>query len=249
MTPTAAPGHAAKDGGQAATSIHFEAGQEAAAMALAARLSTSTGAPYRSCAAPPPRSAWQLYLDAGGIALSRGGETHPLRLAAAPLGRRRARGLGLARACGAGPGVRLLDATAGWGIDGLTLAGLGCAATLVERSPIVYALLEDRARRSGVAARIEFGDSQDWMAQGFDVIYLDPMFETRRKPALPGKALQLLRQVAGAAPATPSALLRLARSHARRRVVLKRRVYAKPLAPPDWQIQGRTVRFDVYLPT
>ena len=248
MTP-AAPCHAAKAGGQAVTPIHFEAGQETAALALAARLSASTGSPYRSCVAPPPRSAWQLYLDAGGIALARGGETRPVRLNAAPLRRGRVHGSGLARACGAGRGVRLLDATAGWGSDGLTLAGLGCAATLVERSPIVYALLEDRARRSGVAAHIEFGESQDWMAQGFDVIYLDPMFETRRKPALPGKALQLLRQVAGAAPATPGGLLRLARSHARRRVVLKRRARAKPLAPPDWQIQGRTVRFDVYLPT
>ena len=230
------------------TPIHFAAGLEAPAATLAARLSAA-GGHYRACPAPLPQTGWQLYLDADGIALSRAGERKPFRLNAAPLLRRtQGRDVGIARAAGAGPGVTLLDATAGWGTDGLTLAHLGCEATLVECSPPVFALLEDLARRSGLNAQVQLGDARTRMAADFDVIYLDPMFEARAKPALPGKALQVLREVAGEPPGAPLELLRLARRHARERVVLKRRARSRPLATPHWQIRGRAVRFDVYRP-
>ena len=229
------------------TPIRFAPGQEAAAAALAARLSTA-GAPYQSSSAPLPQTGWHLHLDARGIALRKAGEAKPFRLEAAPL-KRPARELGIARACGAQRGVKLLDATAGWGTDGLTLALLGCAATLVECSPRAFPLLEDLAQRSGLPARIHLGDARTHMADGFDVIYLDPMFEPHPKSALPGKALQVLRDIAGEAPAAPIDLLALARRHARSRVVLKRRARSRPLVAPNWQIKGRTVRFDVYLPT
>ena len=230
------------------TPIHFAAGQEAAAATLAARLSAAGGR-YQACPAPLPHTGWQLHLDADGIALRHASENKPFRLAAAPLLRRsQARDVAIARAAGAGPGVTLLDATAGWGTDGLTLARLGCEATLVERSPRVFALLEDLARRSDINALVQLDDARTRMAADFDVIYLDPMFEARAKAALPGKALQVLREVAGEPPAAPLELLRLARRHARERVVLKRRARSRPLATPHWQIRGRTVRFDVYLP-
>ena len=232
----------------AATPIHFAAGLDAPTLALAARLSAA-GTPYRACPAPLPEGGWQLHLDANGLALAKAGEKQPFRLDAAPLLRRtKARDSGIARAVGAGPGVKLFDATAGWGTDGLTLARLGCSATLVECAPLAFALLEDLARRSGIDAHIQFGDARMCMAEGFDVIYLDPMFEPRSNPALPGKALQVLREVAGEPPATPLELLALARHHAQERVVLKRRARSRPLATPHWQIRGRTVRFDVYRP-
>lgn len=59
----------------------------------------------------------------------------------------------IAKAVGVQPGIRprVLDATAGLGRDGFVLASLGCEVTLVERQPLIAALLEDgleRARRA-----------------------------------------------------------------------------------------------------
>ena len=57
----------------------------------------------------------------------------------------------IARAIGIASGVRptILDATAGLGRDAFVLASLGCAVTLIERHPLVAALLEDGLQRAG----------------------------------------------------------------------------------------------------
>ena len=70
-----------------------------------------------------------------------------------PDGRRRPGKSALARACDAGSGLRVLDATAGWGTDGLALARLGCYVQMLETNPLVYAMLDDRLRGSGVRLR------------------------------------------------------------------------------------------------
>ena len=171
----------------------------------------------------------------------------------------------LARAVGlkgnAAPVV--VDATAGLGRDAFVLACLGCTVQLLERSPIMAALLHDGLRRarqdselgSLVAARLslELADGQDWLRRLAperqpDVIYLDPMYPHRRKTALVGKEMRLLRQVAGADPDAP-ALLEAALGCARRRVVVKRPRLAPPLVgpPPTLHITAPNTRFDVYL--
>ena len=78
----------------------------------------------------------------------------------------------------------ICDATAGIGREGCLLAALGASVTLVERSPIIAALLQDALRRSQTSwqARVELicQDSCQFLqatTQPFDVIYLDPMFE------------------------------------------------------------------------
>ena len=235
-----------------ATAIHFAAGHHAAAQRLAQRLSGDT-ATFAPSAAPFPAVGWHLCLDAAGLALRKTGVRRPFRLTPTTLQRRgAATKLAIARACGARPGLRLLDATAGWGTDGLTLASLGCDATLAERNPKAFALLEDLARNIGNAARAELIDARARMPDGFDVICLDPMFEPDGKGALPAKPLQILRDLT-CEPGTPAELggaelLHLARRYASDRVVLKRRARAPALACPAWQIRGRTVRFDVYRP-
>ena len=235
-----------------ATAIYFDPAQAVAAHALARRLSGQAAA-YQPSPGPFPALGWHLFLDAAGLALRKTGERRPFRLTPAAFHRRSAASrLAIARACGAGPGLRLLDATAGWGTDGLTLASLGCDATLAESNPKAFALLEDMARRTRSAARLELIDARSKMPDGFDVICLDPMFERDGKGALPGKPLQILRELTrepGAPPDVGAAeLLHLARRCASDRVVLKRRANAPALACPDWQIRGRTVRFDVYRP-
>ena len=56
----------------------------------------------------------------------------------------------LARAVGIKPGIRpsILDATAGLGQDSFLMATLGCKVTMVERSPLIAALLYDGLERA-----------------------------------------------------------------------------------------------------
>ena len=55
----------------------------------------------------------------------------------------------IAKAVGIAQGVRprVLDATAGLGKDAFVLASLGCEMSLIERQPLIGALLEDGLAR------------------------------------------------------------------------------------------------------
>lgn len=162
--------------------------------------------------------------------------------------------------------LRVVDATAGLGRDAFALAGRGFAVTMIERSPIVAALLADgvgRAQASGepgvasAACRLslQVGDATlllpAWRGTAPDVIYLDPMFPDERKSALPKKEMRLFQQLL--LPAADEAdLLRSAQMTARRRVVVKRPLKGPPLAgaAPSYSLTGKAVRFDVYaMPT
>ncbi len=147
----------------------------------------------------------------------------------------------LARACGdRGP---VLDAMAGWGTDALTLQALGLSVQVVERQPVVWGML----RGQGLDA--ELGDGFAWLqGQRWPVIYLDPMFEPRGRKGLAKQPLQMLQQLAFADTRPLCEWIEAARLAAEHRVVLKQRRTAPPVATPDWQLKGRTVRFDVYLP-
>jgi len=153
--------------------------------------------------------------------------------------------------------LHILDATAGLGRDGFTLAALGARVTLVERHPTVARLLADARQRAlgdaataQAAARTEIvcADARKLIGPParFDVVYLDPMYPERGKAALAKKELQLLRELTGG-DADADALLESA--HARRRVVVKRPRGAPPLAgrPPSLALSGTQARFDVYL--
>jgi 16S rRNA (guanine1516-N2)-methyltransferase len=124
----------------------------------------------------------------------------------------------LGRAVGIGRGrrPRVLDATAGLGRDAFSLAAMGCRVTMVERSPIVAALLEDglrRARQNAATASVVQENLSLVVADactllqpgpglrlGLDcpeVIYLDPMFPDRRQSARSRKEMERLRLVLG----------------------------------------------------
>jgi len=162
----------------------------------------------------------------------------------------------LARACAAAPGVRVHDAFAGWGTDGLVLAALGCVVHMSERSPEVHRLLRCRLRESAgrhenagrrITSALEDARTRWHQPGAFDVVYLDPMFGEHPKTALPAKHMQVLAELA-APVENLEASLEAARRVALARVVIKRRAAAKALLHPDWQVQGSSVRFDVYRP-
>lgn len=172
---------------------------------------------------------------------------------ATELRRRAADGSTLKRACGALTDTRVLDPMAGWGVDALLLAAAGARVVAVEQEPALHALGRDLARRSGIPG-VEFhcGDGRLALAtaEPFDVVYLDPMFPAHGKTALPGKRMQVTRALPGAETdmSTDELLcwIEAGRTAARRRVVLKRRLKDPVVGSPDWQIKGRSVRFDVY---
>lgn len=170
----------------------------------------------------------------------------------------------LARAIGV-KGLTLpavMDATAGLGRDAFILAKLGCRVNLVERSPIIAALLRDGLDRAladddtrAVAERMQLqvGDAVTIMSrlaehERPDVIYLDPMYPHRSKSALVKKEMRLLRALVGEDLDAPQ-LLEVALRVARNRVVVKRPRLASALpgVAPSHILLGSTTRFDVYV--
>ncbi|MCG8312281.1 MAG: class I SAM-dependent methyltransferase [Pseudomonadales bacterium] len=153
----------------------------------------------------------------------------------------------------------VIDATAGMGRDSFILAVLGCEVTLLERNPIVAALLKDGIMRyrdasadgQQIAARMRFleGDfqTQAMSLAPFDVVYLDPMFPHREKSALVKKEMQIFKEIVGA-DADSDDLFPIARSVAKKRVVVKRPSKAEFLAnkKPTYSVTGRSSRFDIY---
>ncbi|TDB37349.1 MAG: hypothetical protein D9V46_04530 [Deltaproteobacteria bacterium] len=169
----------------------------------------------------------------------------------------------IARAVGLKGGTSLvvLDLTAGLGRDSFILASLGCTVRMVERSPMVAALLADgieRARQepalAGIMARLSLipGESMEilrtWQGEHPEVICLDPMYPHRGKSAMVKKEMRLIRLLVGD-DEDSDGLLAAALTVATRRVVVKRPRLAPALAgpAPNFTIGGKNSRFDVYL--
>jgi len=153
----------------------------------------------------------------------------------------------------------VVDATPGLGRDAFVLVSVGCNVTMIERSPIVAALLEDGIRRlhhgyPALAERmaLQHGNSaevmQYWKSEDVDAIYLDPMFPHKKKSALVKKEMRLFQQLLGH-DLDADALLAPALALATSRVIVKRPNSAEVLAGvnPSMAIESKKHRFDVYL--
>ncbi|MGD2119070.1 MAG: class I SAM-dependent methyltransferase [Chromatiales bacterium] len=171
----------------------------------------------------------------------------------------------LARAVGIKAGFlpQVLDVTAGLGRDAFVLASLGCQVDMLERSPVMAALLDDALQRAASHAEVSdicqrmhllFHDSRDYLQQLTeeqypDTIYLDPMYPERRKSALVKKEMRLLQQLVGKDEDSGELLL-LALQRANKRVTVKRPKNAEYLAgiEPHASINSPNTRYDIYLP-
>jgi 16S rRNA (guanine1516-N2)-methyltransferase len=215
----------------------------------------------------PPRVV--LWVDDEGLGL-RGppAGASPRRSPQPPTTRRSGRE-GLLRALGGPPSrVSVIDATAGWGADAGVIAAAGARVTMIERSEVVAAILEDalaRWRSAGIEASTRMhlvrGEARALLESGAhraDVVYLDPFYAGQGDALTTAADLRWLRVAArwgdasGEAPDPDSdaLLLRAARAAADRRVVVKRPIAAEPLAgvAPSGSLRGRTTRFDLYAP-
>ncbi|HZJ95773.1 MAG TPA: class I SAM-dependent methyltransferase [Thiopseudomonas sp.] len=168
----------------------------------------------------------------------------------------------IAKAVGIQPGVRprVLDATAGLGRDAFVLACLGCHVHMLERHPVVAALLADGLRRAELDAQVaeivqrmplQVGDAielmKNWAAQVPQVIHLDPMFPSRDKSALVKKEMRLFQPLVGGDDDAPE-LLAAALALASHRVVVKRPRKAPAIAgvAPSYSLDAKSSRYDIY---
>ncbi|QEA39029.1 rRNA methyltransferase [Pistricoccus aurantiacus] len=176
------------------------------------------------------------------------------------------RGQLVAKACGLGraESPQVVDATAGLGRDAFVLASLGARVLMIERVPMIFALLEDglaRARlapeTAAIAKRLQLirGDASREMSElirsvGIEpqVIHLDPMFPHREKSALVKKEMRVFQELAGSDADAPR-LLEAALDLATHRVAVKRPRRAPALHGPKPQhvIEGKTSRYDLYV--
>ncbi len=156
--------------------------------------------------------------------------------------------------------LTICDISAGLGRDAFVLASLGAQVVMIERSPIVGALLQDgwqRARQVAWIGALSWDflqqDSQTYLQslptdQRPQVIYFDPMFPERKKSALVKKEMRILREIVGEDADAP-ALLELALKVAQQRVVVKRPRISSPIPgiAPSFNLTGQSSRFDIYL--
>lgn len=173
------------------------------------------------------------------------------------------RGEAVAKAVGIKSGYLpdVVDATAGLGRDAFVLAAVGCKVRMLERNPVVAALLDDGLRRGYDDAEIG-----GWLRERLtllhassltallsvqlapDVVYLDPMFPHRQKSALVKKEMRVFQSLVGE-DLDADGLLMPACGLAKKRVVVKRPDYAPYLAEskPQASITTKSHRFDLYI--
>lgn len=178
------------------------------------------------------------------------------------------RGQAIARAVGLKSGATpsVLDATTGLAGDAYVLATLGCPITLIERSAVVFALIEDAIERASLndsfspilhqGFQVFNCDAKDYIDEQLakynsqatpDVIYIDPMYPHRKKSALVKKDMQILQHLHQQDEDSAS-LLEKALLYANKRVVVKRPVHAETLSnqKPDTCIRSKKTRYDIY---
>lgn len=232
---------------------------------LAARL----GVPLLKQEDPPEEGSWVLFFEEETLFLFniQHPELRPITIEflGGEFGRRwktASRNDLLAKAVGLKKGTRtILDATCGFGYDAFFLATFpDVEMHACERHPVAAELVMDALIRVKEEGRFEefpfyfhFEDSLEFLArsdQGFDAIYLDPMYPREdSKSAKQKKEMQLFRDLVGK-DLDADNLFELAWKKAKKRVVVKRPDDASPLGvsrQPDFSIDGKTVRYDVYL--
>ena len=176
------------------------------------------------------------------------------------------RGQAIAKAMGLKSGITpcILDTTAGLAGDAFVLATLGCPITLIERSPIIFSLIENAVERASLSDKFQTilkqgfhiinCDANDYInkqlseqTEAPDVIYIDPMYPDRKKSALVKKDMQILQRLHEKDDNT-SELLDNALKYAGKRVVVKRPIQAETINKkvPDTCIKSKKTRYDIY---
>ncbi len=156
----------------------------------------------------------------------------------------------------------IIDTTAGLGRDSFILASMGFRIIMLEKSPIIHALLSNALSRAAAVPALANiiermtliqTDAVQWLPDNAmhthpDIIYLDPMFPARQKSAQVKKEMVLLQRLLPSEQDNAS-LFKQALACAAKRVVVKRPRLANNIADqaPSYCIMGKSSRFDIYV--
>jgi len=170
----------------------------------------------------------------------------------------------LAKAVGLNKGfkAKIIDATAGLAQDSFVLACLGCKIIMLERSPILAAMLDNALQKARLDSEVNeiissinliHTNSIRYLCDTLieskpDIIYLDPMFPDKKGHALVKKEMQYLQHLVGK-DIDSSQLLSCAIKQAKYRVVVKRPAKAPYLdgQKPQLELASKKQRFDIYI--
>jgi len=160
----------------------------------------------------------------------------------------------------------VLDLTAGMGGDAFVLATLGCQVTMIERNPVVHALLNDALERANLSIDSDLQNILKKITLIHNsasiyldnlpenklphVIYLDPMFPSKTKSSQVKKEMQFFHDIVGSDDDSEILFFK-ALSKAKKRIVVKRPRLAESISQkvkPDFVISGKSTRYDIYLP-
>lgn len=157
----------------------------------------------------------------------------------------------ISKALGAGKyGFKVLDLSAGLGIDAVFLAQLGYEVTAIERNPLIYLALQDALdRQNEMKLSFVFGDSLDFLKSrrfSTEIIYFDPMFPGKTKSALPKQEMVFFRSLVGFDLDAAEILEHALQVPGVKRIAVKRPLKAEALLKTSSHIDGKLVRFDLY---
>jgi 16S rRNA (guanine1516-N2)-methyltransferase len=161
----------------------------------------------------------------------------------------------ISKALGTGRyGLKVLDLSAGLGIDSIFLAQLGYSVTALERNPLIYLALNEAAQHAADAGlvlnlKFEFADALDYLKKHkntADLIYFDPMFPQKEKSALPRQEMVFFRNLVGSDDDAATVLEAAQEFAGAQRVVVKRPIKAPKLLKPHSSTEGKLIRFDIY---
>ena len=153
--------------------------------------------------------------------------------------------------------LNILDCTAGMLQDTLLFLSLGHKVTAVEQSKILFCLLNDAINRSNDqeifhALTLINANACSYIAktEKFDVIYFDPMYPVSKKNALNSGQLEYITKILATESIDndPMQDFEILRSMPMKKMVIKRPIKAEPFSKKmNYQVLGKTTRFDVYI--
>ena len=155
--------------------------------------------------------------------------------------------------------LSIFDSTAGLLTDSMIFLSLGHKVVAVEQSKIIYSLVKDAILRAKnkipelknlIFLNDNSLDVYKSMSKGFDVIYLDPMYPILKhniKKSGELNAIRSILEIENLSNDEDSMINDFMRLDYKK-IILKRPLKSKKIySNINYQVKGRTTRFDIYL--
>ena len=155
--------------------------------------------------------------------------------------------------------LSIFDSTAGLLTDTMIFLSLGHKVVAVEQSKIIYSLVKDAILRAKnkipeLKNLTFFNDNSlevyKSISKGFDVIYLDPMYPSLHKKNKKSGRLENIKKILEIENLTDNGenLVKDFFNLEYKKIILKRPLkYRKNYSNINYQVLGKTTRFDIYL--